>query len=76
MLCSQCYVVSNTLKTPPLLSANGGTNMTTVTYDVVLSMTVEVDADDLIEESARSLIESCADDIGMADIHDIEISAA
>ncbi len=50
--------------------------MTTVTYDVVVQMTVTVDADDLIEDSARSLIESNIDGIGMADIHDIEISAA
>tara|TARA_R110002020_G_scaffold320013_3_gene536030 strand:- start:893 stop:1045 length:153 start_codon:yes stop_codon:yes gene_type:complete len=50
--------------------------MTTVTYDVVVQMTVEVEAEDLIEDSARSLIESGIDCIGMADIHDIEISAA
>ena len=50
--------------------------MTTVTYDVVVQMTVTVDAEDLIEESARSLIECNIDGIGMADIHDIEISAA
>ena len=51
-------------------------SMTTVTYDVVVQMTVTVDAEDLIEESARSLIECNIDGIGMADIHDIEISAA
>ena len=50
--------------------------MTTVTYDVVVSMTVEVEAEDLIEESARSLIEMSIDDIGQADIHEIEISCA
>ena len=50
--------------------------MTTVTYDVVVQMTVDVDADDLIEDSARSLIESNIDGIGQDDIHDIEISAA
>ena len=50
--------------------------MTTVAYDVVVNMTVEVDADDLIEDSARSLIECSIDEIGMADIHDIEITSA
>lgn len=50
--------------------------MTTVTYDVVVQMTVTVDADDLIEDSARSLIEGNIDGIGMADIHEIEITAA
>jgi hypothetical protein len=50
--------------------------MTTVTYDVVVQMTVEVDAEDLIEDSARSLIEMHIDGIGIADIHEIEISAA
>jgi hypothetical protein len=50
--------------------------MTTVTYDVVVSMTVEVDAEDLIEDSARALIEMSIDDIGQADIHEIEISCA
>jgi len=50
--------------------------MTTVTYDVVVHMTVEVDADDLIEDSARTLIESNIDGIGMADIHEIDITTA
>jgi len=50
--------------------------MTTVTYDVVISMTVEVEAEDLIEDSARSLIEMSVDDIGCADIHEIEITVA
>jgi hypothetical protein len=50
--------------------------MTTVTYDVVVSMTVEVEAEDLIEESARSLIECSVDEIGCADIHDLEITVA
>ena len=50
--------------------------MTTVAYDVVVNMTVEVEAEDLIEDSARSLIESSVDIIGMADIHDIEITTA
>jgi len=50
--------------------------MTTVTYDVVINMTVEVEADDLIEDSARTLIESGIDCIGMADIHEVEITVA
>tara|TARA_B100001175_G_scaffold313011_1_gene319946 strand:+ start:1923 stop:2075 length:153 start_codon:yes stop_codon:yes gene_type:complete len=50
--------------------------MTTVTYDVVVHMTVEVDADDLIEDSARTLIESNIDGIGQADIHEIDITTA
>ena len=62
--------------TPSPLSAIGGKDMTTVTYDVVVQMTVTVDAEDLIEDSARSLIECNIDGIGMADIHDIEITAA
>jgi len=39
-------------------------------------MTVEVEAEDLIEESARSLIECSIDGIGIADIHEIDITVA
>ena len=38
--------------------------MQTVSYDVVLEMTVEIDASDLIDESARDLVLSGADDMG------------
>lgn len=50
--------------------------MSTVTYDVVIHMTVDVEAYDLIEDSARSLIESNIDGMGQADIHEVEISVA
>jgi len=50
--------------------------MTTVTYDVVIHATIDVDADDLIEDSARSLIESNIDGMGQADIHEVEITVA
>ena len=72
----QCFVVTEPLKCRPPVGSIGGNWMTTVTYDVVVSMTVEVDAEDLIEDSARALIEMSIDDIGQADIHEIEISCA
>ena len=71
MLCSKRFIDN-----PPPPLSKWRTNMTTVTYDVVVQMTVEVDAEDLIEDSARSLIEMHIDGIGIADIHEIEISAA
>jgi len=50
--------------------------MTTVAYDVVVTMTVEIDAADLIDDCARSLIECSVDDIGDAVIHDLDINPA
>lgn len=50
--------------------------MTTVTYDVVVSMTIEIDADDLIDESARSVIECSLDYAGNVDLHDFDITTA
>ena len=50
--------------------------MTTVTYDVVVNMTVEIDADDLIEDSARSYIEGCLDYAGDVCLHKFEITTA
>tara|TARA_Y100000592_G_scaffold70702_1_gene109959 strand:+ start:219 stop:380 length:162 start_codon:yes stop_codon:yes gene_type:complete len=50
--------------------------MTTVTYDIVINATIEVDAEQLIEESAREIIESACDEMGQADIHDIQIEVA
>ena len=50
--------------------------MNEVTYDVVLNATVTIDADDLIEESARDLIEGMMDDLGDATINEIDIISA
>ncbi len=50
--------------------------MTTVTYDIVINATIEIEAEDLIEDSAREIIENACDEMGQADIHDIEISVA
>jgi len=48
----------------------------TVTYDVVINATIEVDAEDLIEDSARSIIENACDEMGQAEIHDVQIEVA
>tara|TARA_R100000700_G_scaffold41068_1_gene59434 strand:- start:2747 stop:2899 length:153 start_codon:yes stop_codon:yes gene_type:complete len=50
--------------------------MQTVSYDVVLEMTVEIDASDLIDESARDLVLSGVDDMGQASVHKVEITVA
>lgn len=54
----------------------GMIEMTTVTYDIVINATIEIEAEDLIEDSAREIIENACDEMGQADIHDIEISVA
>ena len=48
----------------------------TVTYDVVVSMTIEIDADDLIDESARDILECSLDYAGNVDLHDFDITSA
>ena len=48
--------------------------MTVVTYNVVIHASIDIDAEDLIEESAREIIENCVEDICTASIHDIDIS--
>ena len=50
--------------------------MTTVTYDVEVSMTIEIDAVDLIDEAARDIIKGSVDDIGAAEIHSLDITVA
>jgi hypothetical protein len=49
--------------------------MSTVTYSVFIHATINIDAEDLIENSAREIIENSVDDIstGEVAIHDIEI---
>ena len=50
--------------------------MTTVTYDIVINATIEIEAEELIEDSARQIIENACDEMGQADIHDIQIEVA
>lgn len=50
--------------------------MSTVAYDVVVNMTIEIDADDLIDESARDVIECSLDYAGNIDIHHFDITSA
>ncbi len=51
--------------------------MTTVRYDVVVHMTVEIEADELIDECARDIIDNRLDSIGGygSQVHDIDITA-
>ena len=51
--------------------------MSTVTYDVIIHMTIDIDADELIEECARDIIDSRVNtDIYGAYVCDVDISAA
>tara|TARA_R100000008_G_scaffold858_2_gene715 strand:- start:1262 stop:1414 length:153 start_codon:yes stop_codon:yes gene_type:complete len=50
--------------------------MQTVSYDVVLELTVEIDASDLIDESARDLVLSGVDEMGQTKVHTVEITVA
>ena len=49
--------------------------MTVVTYSVVINTTIDIDAEDLIEECARDIIENCVDEMTRAavTVHDIDI---
>jgi len=50
--------------------------MTTVTYDVMIHATVEIDADELIDETAREIIDSRIRINGYGvECHDMDISA-
>lgn len=51
--------------------------MTTVTYDVVIHLTVDIDADELIDECAREIIDQRLGAIGGygSVVHDVDISA-
>jgi hypothetical protein len=49
-------------------------DMTVVTYNVVIHASIDIDAEDLIEESAREIIENSVEDIVTTNIHDIDIS--
>ena len=48
--------------------------MTTVTYSVVISTSIDIDAEDLIENSAREIIENRVDEMtAEVTVHDIDI---
>lgn len=50
--------------------------MTVVTYNVVIHTTIDIDAEDLIDECARDIVESCVDDMNAraaVTVHDIDI---
>ena len=51
--------------------------MTTVRNDVVVHMTVEIDADELIDECARDIVDSRLGSIGGygTEVHDVDITA-
>ena len=50
--------------------------MTTVSYDVQINVTVEIDAEDLIHACAEDIVLSGVDDMGAAYVHDVQISVA
>ena len=60
----------------PRRNQGGMIRMTTVTYDIVINATIEIEAEELIEDSAREIIESACDEMGQADIHEIQIEVA
>ena len=51
--------------------------MTTVTYDVIVHLTIDIDADELIDETARDIINQRVDFDAVygAVCHDVDISA-
>tara|TARA_Y100000592_G_C5472911_1_gene320565 strand:+ start:1637 stop:1789 length:153 start_codon:yes stop_codon:yes gene_type:complete len=50
--------------------------MTTVCYDVVVNVTVEIDAEDLIHTCAEDIVLRGVDDMGAAFVHDVSITVA
>lgn len=50
--------------------------MTTVTYDIVIYATIDIDADELIDECARDIVDQRVHgSLGGVEIHDTDISA-
>ena len=61
---------------PPVLRGRRKVKMTTVTYDVVVHLSIAIDADELIDETARDIISQRVDfDIYDGIVHDVDISA-
>jgi len=50
--------------------------MTTVCYDVQVNVTVEIDAEDLIQTCAEEIVLRAVDDMGASFVHDVRISVA
>ena len=50
--------------------------MTTVSYDVQINVTVEIDAEDLIHTCAEDIVLRGVDDMGAAFVHDVQITVA
>lgn len=50
--------------------------MTTVSYDVQINVTVEIEAEDLIYSCAEDIVLRGVDDMGAAHVHDVQISVA
>jgi hypothetical protein len=54
----------------------GKTEMTTVSYDVQVNVTVDILAEDLIHTCAEDIVLRAVDDMGASYVHDVQITVA